>query len=59
MVTWQYDNFVMSFTNAVMPNADFPFHGTYFFGPRGMLMVGTKLLVADSLNDLIRSISLQ
>lgn len=39
IVNWQYDNFVMSFTNAVMPNADFPFHGTYFFGTRGMLMV--------------------
>ena len=39
MVTWQYDTYVMSFTNAVLPNPDFPFHGTYFFGQKGCLMV--------------------
>ena len=39
IINWQYDDFVMSFTNAVLPNPDFPFHGTYFFGPRGCLMV--------------------
>ena len=39
IVTWQYDNYVMSFTNAALPNPDFPFHGTYFFGPKGCLMV--------------------
>jgi predicted dehydrogenase len=39
MVVWQYDNYVMSFTNAVMPDSDFPLHGTYFYGPKGMLMV--------------------
>jgi predicted dehydrogenase len=39
VINWQYDDFVMSFTNAVLPNPDFPLHGTYFFGPRGCLMV--------------------
>lgn len=39
MVVWQYENYVMSFTNNVIPNPEFPFHGTYFFGPKGMLMV--------------------
>ena len=39
MVVWQYENYVMSFTNNVIPNPEFPFHGTFFFGPKGMLMV--------------------
>jgi hypothetical protein len=39
MVVWQYADYTMSFTNTVMPNTDFPFHGTYFFGPKGMLLV--------------------
>jgi predicted dehydrogenase len=38
-VSWQYSNFLMSFTNTVLPNPDFPFHGTYFFGPKGCLLV--------------------
>ncbi len=38
-ITWQYDDFVMSFTNAALPNPDFPYHGTYFFGPKGCLLV--------------------
>lgn len=37
--TWQYDNFVMTFSNAVVGNPDFPFHGTVFIGPRGSLIV--------------------
>jgi predicted dehydrogenase len=37
--TWQYDTFVMTFSNAVIGNPDFPFHGTVFIGPRGSLVV--------------------
>lgn len=39
IVSWQYDNFVMSFTNAVMTNPDFGFQGNVFFGTRGSLLV--------------------
>jgi predicted dehydrogenase len=39
IVSWQYDKFVMSFTNAVMTDPDFPLHGNYFYGPRGSLLV--------------------
>ena len=39
IVSWQYDNFVMSFTNAVMTNPDFAPQGNYFYGPRGCLHV--------------------
>jgi predicted dehydrogenase len=38
-VSWQYDDFVMSFTNAVVQDWEFGRHGTYFFGPRGSLLV--------------------
>jgi predicted dehydrogenase len=37
--TWQYDQFVMSFSNALIGNQEFPFHGTVFIGPRGSLIV--------------------
>ncbi len=37
--TWQYDNFVMSFTNVVPPNAAFNMQGNWFYGPRGVLHV--------------------
>lgn len=37
--TWQYDRYVMSFTNAVLPNPGFAFHGSCFFGTRGCLLV--------------------
>jgi predicted dehydrogenase len=37
--SWQYDNFVMTFSNALIGNPDFPFHGTVFIGPRGSLVV--------------------
>jgi predicted dehydrogenase len=40
-VTWQYPEFVMTFTN-VMPAAqpgEFDRRGNYFFGPRGSLLV--------------------
>lgn len=39
IVTWQYDTFLMSWSNVVMGNQDFPFHGNVFFGPRGSLVV--------------------
>jgi predicted dehydrogenase len=38
-ITWQYDNFVMSFTNAIVHDWEFGRQGTYFFGPNGSLMV--------------------
>jgi predicted dehydrogenase len=38
-VSWRYDDFVMSFTNAVMSNPEFPFQGNLFVGPRGSLLV--------------------
>jgi predicted dehydrogenase len=36
---WQYDNFVMTFTNAVPPNAEFPQNGNWFYGSKGVLHV--------------------
>ena len=38
-ITWQYDTFVMSFTNAIVHDWEFGRQGTYFFGPNGSLMV--------------------
>jgi predicted dehydrogenase len=38
-VTWQYANFLMSFTNAVPNDPDFGRQGNYFFGQRGTLQV--------------------
>jgi predicted dehydrogenase len=38
-ITWQYDNFVMSFTNAIVHDWEFGRQGTYFFGPNGSLLV--------------------
>lgn len=38
-ISWQYDDFVMSFTNAVVQDPEFGRHGTAFFGPRGSLVV--------------------
>ena len=39
VVSWQYDGFVMSVTNAVLPTEGVPIHGNQFFGPRGCLLV--------------------
>lgn len=39
IVSWQYERFVMSFTNTVMTNAEFGAQGNYFFGPNGCLQV--------------------
>ena len=39
VVSWQYDDFVMSFTNAVMTSPEFPLNGNLFYGPRGSLLV--------------------
>ena len=38
-ISWQYDGFVMSFTNAVVQDWEFGRQGTYFFGPKGSLLV--------------------
>jgi len=38
-ISWQYDDFVMSFTNAIVQDWEFGRQGTYFFGPRGSLLV--------------------
>ena len=38
-ITWQYDNFVMSFTNAIVYDWEFGRQGTYFFGPNGSMLV--------------------
>lgn len=38
-IAWQYDNFVMSFTNAIVQDWEFGRQGTYFFGPNGSLLV--------------------
>ncbi|MBI3680334.1 MAG: Gfo/Idh/MocA family oxidoreductase [Acidobacteria bacterium] len=39
VVSWQYDNCVMSFTNAVMANPEFELWGNYFHGSAGTLLV--------------------
>jgi predicted dehydrogenase len=38
-VSWQYPDFVMTFTNAVVQDWEFARHGNYFFGPRGSLAI--------------------
>ena len=38
-VSWQYPNFVMTFTNAVPHDWEFARHGNYFFGPAGSLLI--------------------
>ena len=39
IVSWQYDNVVMSFTNASPNRTSFGAQGTYFYGPKGCLHV--------------------
>jgi len=39
VVSWQYDDVVMSFTNAATNNPEFGSQGNYFFGPHGSLQV--------------------
>jgi predicted dehydrogenase len=40
-VTWQYDNFVATLSNAMIPGLEDPreMYGNYFFGERGVLLV--------------------
>jgi len=38
-VSWQYPDFIMTFTNAVVQDWEFGRQGNYFFGPRGSLLV--------------------
>jgi predicted dehydrogenase len=37
--SWQYDDFLMTFTNIQLPSTDFPTNGNYFYGTRGVLHV--------------------
>jgi predicted dehydrogenase len=37
--TWQYDEFVMTFTNVVPPNSEYSMQGNWFYGSRGVLHV--------------------
>ena len=37
--SWQYDGFVMSFTNAVPPGGEIGQQGTYLYGPKGVVHV--------------------
>jgi len=37
--TWQYDNFVMTFTNVVQPGTEFSSQGNWFYGQNGVLHV--------------------
>ena len=36
---WQYDDFLMTFTNIQTPSTDFPLNGNYFYGQKGVLHV--------------------
>jgi predicted dehydrogenase len=38
-ISWQYPDFVMTFTNAVVQDWEFGRQGNYFFGPRGSLLI--------------------
>ena len=38
-VSWQYPNFVMTFTNAAVADWEFARQGNFFFGPRGSLLI--------------------
>jgi predicted dehydrogenase len=38
-VSWQYPNFVMTFSNAVPQDWEFARHGNYFYGPGGSLLI--------------------
>ena len=38
-ISWQYPDFVMTFTNAAAGDPEFARQGNYFFGPRGSLLV--------------------
>lgn len=40
--SWQYNKFVMTFSNVVMTDAEFPVSGTVFYGPRGALVVNRQ-----------------
>jgi predicted dehydrogenase len=37
--SWQYEKFVMSFTNINPPGGDFPASGNYFYGQRGVVLL--------------------
>jgi len=37
--SWQYDNFVMTFTNVVTPISEYSAQGNWFYGQRGVLHI--------------------
>ncbi len=39
VVSWQYPEFVMSFTNTTVQDWEFGRQGNYFFGPKGSLLI--------------------
>jgi predicted dehydrogenase len=50
VVSWQYPDFVMSFTNAVTGSPDFPAYGNLFVGSKGSLLLnrsGYQIAPAD------------
>ena len=40
--SWQYSKFVMTFSNVVMGDPEFPASGTVFYGPRGALVINRQ-----------------
>lgn len=51
VVSWQYDAFVMSFTNAVTGSPEFPTYRDLFVGPKGTLLLnrsGYQVTSADA-----------
>jgi predicted dehydrogenase len=40
--SWQYSKFIMTFSNVVMTDAEFPVSGTVFYGPRGAFVVNRQ-----------------
>ncbi len=41
-ITWEYDDFIMTFDNLELPNfaeSNFPLWGTYFYGQKGVMLI--------------------
>jgi len=41
-ITWEYDDFIMTFDNVELPNfaePNFPLWGTYFYGQKGVMLI--------------------
>jgi predicted dehydrogenase len=56
-VTWQYDNFVATLSNAMVPSLENPqeLYGNYFFGDRGVLIVN-RVGYSDRSEEVPRSV---